>query len=333
MLAGGGALLFFGWKVNPFLDRGSPEPLTVVIAPGTSVQRVANVLEDEGAISSAKYFVHLVRWQGSGHIQAGEFFLPAGLTPIELLKTLQQGVGVQRQVVLPEGLSFRDMEKIFVAAGWPNAPAILADPDLPHKLDLPTNHIEGWLFPNTYYFRRDEKLLALLGRMSKQAKEVLDREWEGRDSKFSLSKYETLILASIIEKETGQGAERSRISGVFHNRLRKRMRLQTDPTVIYGIANFDGNITKKHLRTPTPYNTYTMRGLPPTPICNPGQAAINAALHPDKTKELYFVAKGDGTHAFAPTLVIHERNVTRYQRSRKARRKAKARALAKARKK
>ena len=150
--------------------------------------------------------------------------------------------------------------------------------------------------------------------MVKKSQEVLDRLWQGRERGYPLSRYQALILASIIEKETGQGSERPMISGVFHNRLRLGMKLQTDPTVIYGIAHFNGNITRKHLLTPTPYNTYTIHGLPPTPIANPGAAAIHAALHPQQTKALYFVARGDGTHIFSKTYKEHDANVDRFQR-------------------
>jgi len=298
-----------------FVNRPVPETKTVVIPKGFNLHKAAQALEAEGVISSAFWLLVLARLTDQGRVRAGEYRFEQGGLPGTVLKQLQTGLGIlEYRFVVPEGLSAREIAALMVKQGWKEAPDLLSDPHWVAQMHLEGGSVEGWLFPSTYFYRRDDTAVEILRRMIEQSRKILQQEWEGRPKEFAFPPYQALILASIVEKETGQGTERPLISGVFHNRLKRDMMLQSDPTVIYGIAGFDGNITRKHLNTPTPYNTYTRKGLPPTPICNPGQASIHAVFHPEPTKALYFVATGNGSHVFSSTLEEHERNVDRYQR-------------------
>ncbi|MBF0369009.1 MAG: endolytic transglycosylase MltG [Magnetococcales bacterium] len=319
LLGGGVAAGFLTDRFFDFMDTPLAAPVELTIDSGWGVHQAARALEKEGVVTSARWFSLLARFYGEGYIQAGEYRFPAGETPLDHLERLREGKVVSHRLTLPEGFSVREVGQVLEQRGWSGALAFLEDPESPKKLGLDAPSLEGWLFPETYFFKKGDTAQQLIARMVAMTRVVLDEEWRGREKGITLTPYDGLILASIIEKETGNGNERQRISGVFHNRLKKRMLLQSDPTVIYGIPNFDGNITRKHLRTPTPFNTYTSRGLPPTPICNSGRAAIHAAFHPQKSNELFFVARSDGsgTHVFSRTLAAHERNVDRYQRHRK----------------
>ncbi|MBF0109556.1 MAG: endolytic transglycosylase MltG [Magnetococcales bacterium] len=300
-----------------FLNRPAPETRMVVIPRGSNLHKTARTLEAEGIISSAFWFLALARISDQGFIiRAGEYRFERGRSPWDILEQLHSGQGIQEyRLVVPEGFSLREIAASMVKLGWQEAPRLLLDPALGESMRLEgSGSLEGWLFPDTYFYRNGDSASDLIRRMIERGRKVLRQEWEGRPKDFSLTPYQALILASIIEKETGVGSERPLIAGVFHNRLGRDMMLQSDPTVIYGIADFDGNITRKHLNTPTPYNTYARKGLPPTPICSPGQASIHAVFHPESTKALYFVANGSGAHVFSATLEEHERNVDRYQR-------------------
>lgn len=252
----------------------------------------------------------------SSKVQAGEYHIPPGMLPNELLDMLVAGKVVQYSFTLVEGWNTRQL-----------LAALKQNPDITHtlktedarqlmqELGLDKQHAEGWFFPDTYHFVRDTSDKALLKRASAAMRTQLDEQWQQRDSGLPYENvYQALIMASIIEKETGVAEERQKISGVFVRRLQKGMRLQTDPTVIYGIGeSYDGNIRRKDLRTDTPYNTYTRGGLPPTPIAMPGLAAIHAALHPADGDSLYFVASGGGAHVFSSTLEQHNEAVIKYQ--------------------
>jgi len=249
-------------------------------------------------------------------VRAGEYQIEAGMTADELLEKFIQGSAIQYSLTVIEGWSFRQM-----------LAAIAEDPVIEHTLEgkdnreimtligYPEQHPEGMFFPDTYRFPKGTSDVDFLRRAYQVMQKHLTREWEQRDSGLPLkSSYEALILASIIEKETGAGFERPLISGVFIQRLKKYMRLQTDPTIIYGLGEaFDGDIRFRDLKKDTPYNTYLHAGLTPTPIALPGLEAIRAALHPAKTDALYFVSKGDGTHHFSATLEEHNAAVNRYQ--------------------
>lgn len=346
-----------GWVALDFLrfiHQPISAPIPVTIGKGWSLTQIARTLEQKEAVTSSRWFSLLARVEKirkNRLIQAGEYVLAPHDTPSVILTRMTTGQVVTHRLVVPEGWTVLDVGKQMKAQGWDKVDALLADPTITQKLALNAPSLEGWLFPSTYHYQRGDSTLGMLARMVKQAQYVLNEQWKihakndaqntqnlsarsprlrsSRDrlSRDPLSRFEMLILASIIEKETGQAEERKHISAVFHNRLRKRMRLQSDPTVIYGLLHtankphYDGNLTKKHLRTPTPYNTYTQFGLPPTPICNPGRAAIEAAISPDTTKDFFFVARGEGFHAFSRTLKEHTANVNRYQRRRSSQKK------------
>ena len=249
-------------------------------------------------------------------IKTGEYLFEQGTTPDQLLKQIVKGATIQYSATIVEGLNFREMMEALqqnehlehILKGQKPA-AIMA------LIGKPGEHPEGRFLSDTYYFPRGTTDVEFLKRAYNAMEDLLNEEWSKRDPEVPLkSAYEALILASIIEKETAVPSERSAISGVFVRRLNKRMRLQTDPTVIYGIGpKFDGNLRRRDLLNDTPYNTYRRRGLPPTPIAMPGVDAIKAALHPADGDTLYFVARGDGSHEFSATLEQHNKAVIKYQ--------------------
>jgi UPF0755 protein len=301
-------------QFSRFIAEPMLQPVDITIPKGWGLARISRELEQKRVISSARWFRLLAKIKNSGFVKAGEYHFTVGQTPVAVLTALKSGRVVQHRLSFPEGLNIKEMVAIMQKAGLPGSKDILNHPGLMKKLNVKAPSLEGWFFPDTYQFTRGDTAQDLISRMVVRSQKILANEWSERAPNYKLSSYETLILASIIEKETGVASERALISGVFHNRLRKKMKLQTDPTVIYGIKNFDGNITRKHLRTPTPYNTYTIKGLPPTPISNPGQEAINAAIHPQSSSFLYFVARGDGSHVFSTTFRQHNAYVDCYQR-------------------
>lgn len=250
-------------------------------------------------------------------IQAGEYQLPVSVTPRQVLERLQAGEGlVSYKIAFIEGWTLREVRAVLGRA--PHLHQTLeavSDADLLGTLGLPAGPAEGWFFPDTYAYNRGASDVDILRRAYERMQRVLSESWAGRATGLPLaSPYEALTLASIVEKETGRGSDRTTISQVFNRRLQLGMKLQTDPTVIYGVGpEFDGDITRKHLRTDTPYNTYTRFGLPPTPIALPGRESIEAAVHPAAGEFLYFVARGDGTSQFSTTLAEHNAAVRRYQ--------------------
>ncbi len=252
-------------------------------------------------------------------LKAGEYQLKPGMTMPEILSLMKQGRSRQYAITFPEGWSFK---QIFQALKHePNLKQTLEYEqvgDFLKQIGAEYAHPEGLFFPDTYFYEKNTTDVALLTRSYNRMKKVLAEEWQNKASDLPIkSPYEALILASIIEKETGAASERKMISGVFTRRLNIGMLLQTDPTVIYGMGdNFKGDIRYKDLRQKTDYNTYIIKGLPPTPIAMPGQKAINAALHPEDGNSLYFVAKGDGSHHFSATLREHNNAVNKYQRKR-----------------
>ncbi|MBF0271996.1 MAG: endolytic transglycosylase MltG [Magnetococcales bacterium] len=310
-MIGGASLVYLR-----FLDSSPDAPRRVMIEKGWGAQRIARHLESQGVISSAFWFAWLVRLEDSEPVRmhAGEYQFQAGETPVAVLTRLKNGDVVRHLFTFPEGLNLREIATRLRKQGWDEAEQRLSDPALPGKLGVAAPSLEGWLFPETYQFVRGDSIEELLARMTRMTRKILEREWDQRAPEVTLSPPEALVLASIIEKETGQSQERTRIAAVFHNRMRRHMRLESDPTVIYGIPNFNGDLTHRDLVTPTPFNTYVIPGLPPTPICNPGAASIHAALHPDQTEELYFVASGDGYHQFSKTYPEHRAKVNRYQK-------------------
>jgi len=297
----------------------SPQPKQILfpIRPGTRLRALATRLTDEGLISDPYFFIALSYQERlQDQIKAGEYALVDGMRPLDLLRLFASGRSVQYPVTLIEGRTFRDaVDSLADHEVLKHELSGLSDAELMRRLGIEDEHPEGWLFPDTYLVARKSTDVALLKRAHARMKQVLTEEWEQRAEGLPLeTPYEALILASIIEKETGLAEERPDIAGVFIRRLRQGMRLQTDPTVIYGMGDaYDGNIRRQDLRQKTAYNTYVIDGLPPTPIALPGREAIHAALHPAPGDALYFVARGDGSHHFSATLSEHNCAVRKYQ--------------------
>ncbi len=284
---------------------------------GASLAAVAADLQAAGMLRNARYLRWYGRYTGqASQIRAGEYRLGDGLVPDALLALLVSGQGVTHTLTLLEGWNIRQVRT--AVATHEVLQDTLSDADdeeLMRRLGLPGEHPEGRFFPDTYHFQRGTTDLEFLRRALDKMDKELEAAWSQRAAELPLENpYQALILASIIEKETGQANERAQIAGVFSRRLIKGMKLQTDPTVIYGMGEaFDGNIQRKDLRADTPYNTYVHTGLPPTPICMPGRGALRAAVDPAEGKALFFVARGDGTHVFSATLRAHNAAVRKYQ--------------------
>jgi UPF0755 protein len=296
---------------------GEGEPRTVQIAAGKRFAQVAAELHEAGLIRSPLRFKLLARRLGSDkRVQAGEYELRASLTPAEVLNLLEKGAVKQHRLTVPEGLSVAQIADLASRMGFFSREAFLAqahDPSFLRAVGVSAASPEGYLFPDTYFFPRGTAPPSVIAAMVSRFRAVFEPEWELRAAALGLTVHEAVTLASIIEKETAEPAERPLISSVFHNRLRRGMRLETDPTVIYGIPDFDGNLTRRHLETPSPYNTYLIKGLPPGPIASPGREAIRAALYPAQTDYLFFVSRNDGTHHFSASLSEHSRAVRQYQ--------------------
>ncbi|MBF0176131.1 MAG: endolytic transglycosylase MltG [Magnetococcales bacterium] len=296
-----------------FREYEVPGSVELAVQKGWGIQKTAHELAQLGIVSSPTWFVLLGVVRDSILFQAGYYRFEKGMRVDAILDRLRRGDVAKGKLVIAEGLTLREVADHLKKKDLLEAAMAVADPGLPARLGLEAHSLEGFLFPNTYYYRIKDPKDDIILRMVTQGKKVLDQEWMTRPPGYTLSIYETLIIASMIEKETGNAAERPHVSGVFHNRLRRKMKLQSDPTVVYGIPNFMGSLTRAQLLAPTPYNTYTIPGLPPTPICNPGRASIHAALHPEESEDLYFVSRGDGTHIFSRNLSEHNKNVVRFQ--------------------
>jgi UPF0755 protein len=296
------------------------------ITSGSSFRTVSDELQTLGLISNSRMFRIYARWSDqAAAIQAGEYLIVQGTTPVDLLQQFTSGAVQLYSFTIIEGWNQWDLLRAL--HDDPNIDASLTDEDWPaflEDLGAPHTHPEGLFLPETYRIPRNTSDRKVLRQAYELMQSILTEEWPQRATELPIkTPYEALILASIVEKETARGDERPRISGVFTRRLEKRMRLQTDPTVIYGIGpNFNGNLTRRDLQTDTAYNTYTRHGLPPTPIALPGRAAIQAALNPADGEELYFVATGlgDGSHAFSTNKDEHDAAVAAYlQRLRRQR--------------
>jgi len=313
-------VLFGGWHaLQNYLDTplAVSAPKIVLVEKGSSFRRVASRLALDGVLDKPDWLAFYVRIRQLGHLlKAGEYQLDPGVTPRQLLEQLIAGKSITYNFTIIEGSTFSQLKAALAqSAHLSHQIEGLSDGEVMLQLGLVDKHPEGMFLADTYQFQRGMSDLDLLRRAAKLLQSELDSAWQGRAEKLPYkSAYEALIMASIVEKETGLSSERPLIAGVFVRRLNKSMRLQTDPTVIYGMGeSYKGNIRKSDLLRPTPYNTYTINGLPPTPISMVGREAINAALHPEDKKWLYFVAKGDGSHQFSATLVQHNKAVREYQ--------------------
>ncbi|MGS2724476.1 endolytic transglycosylase MltG [Porticoccus sp. GXU_MW_L64] len=313
------------WWLQGYVQQPLPlqQPVELRVESGSNLTRVLQKLESENSLFGGKPQLAGVRlyarFTGLTDIQAGDYRLQPGVTPAQLLQQLNSGQVVYHQVTLPEGLTAKQwLQRL---RRQPYLSSKLNDSELLSFIEgnpygTSDGNPEGWLFPDSYRYQRGDSIEQILQQSHRAMKETLHKLWQQRDAGLPYqTPYEALIMASIIEKETGVAWERPQIAGVFVRRLQKGMRLQTDPTVIYGLGDsYQGNLTRTHLRQKTAYNTYVIKGLPPTPIANPGADAIHAALHPAEGEALYFVAKGDGSHYFSATLAEHEKAVDKYQR-------------------
>jgi len=292
--------------------------VTLDVPIGTQLPGILRELEQQGVRTGPSlYWRLLARQMGvAGKLHAGEYALDGGVTPRALLARMAAGEVIQHHFTIVEGWTFGQLrEALAHDAGLKQTLATSDDVAVMRAFGAADTPPEGWFLPETYNYVKGMDDLDILRRAHKAMQEALDKQWAARDLNVNLkSPYDALILASIVEKETARPDERPQIAGVFLHRLKIGMRLQTDPTVIYGLgAAFDGNLHRADLDTDTPFNTYTRDGLPPTPIALPGAAALTAVLHPAATEALYFVARGDGSHEFSPTLEAHNRAVAKYQ--------------------
>ncbi len=323
LLAFAGALVVIG-AVAAYGHRALDLPAqevevhhVVEVPEGASFKQVASLLAKDGLILSPFWFRLLGKVQDAERkVRPGEYDLHTGMRPAEILDILVKGRVIQYSVLVPEGLTALQISKVLGEAGIVESAGLArlaSDAGFVKSLGVEAPTLEGYLFPDTYYFPRKAKAEDILKAMVSRFRQVYTPELQARAEALRMTERQVLILASIIEKETGQDDERPLVSAVFHNRLRVGLPLQSDPTVIYDIPNFDGNLTRAHLARRTPFNTYMNPGLPPGPIANPGGKSIRAALNPAPVKYLYFVSRNDGTHQFSATIEEHNRAVERYQ--------------------
>jgi UPF0755 protein len=323
-LAAGGWLLLAWREIDAFRAArfGTAEEKVVEIAPGSSPRAVVRALARAGVLSGdevAWRYVHYVK-KDPRPLRAGEYAFSGAFTPDEVLERLYKGEVRLYRFTVPEGLRVEEIAAIVGESGLARAEDVVRlarDPAVARALSVPFDGLEGWLFPDTYAFARGVTARQIVDAMVHRTREELARAEARRAPAVRLTEAEAVVLASIIEKETGQAAERPRISCVFHNRLARRIPLATDPTVMYATflrtGRWSKNITRADLKTPHPYNTYLAAGLPPGPIASPGAAALQAALAPSECGDLFFVSRNDGTHVFCPDLACHEAAVRTWQ--------------------
>ncbi|MDB5757148.1 MAG: aminodeoxychorismate lyase protein [Burkholderia sp.] len=308
---------FFYWSQQPIIKAGS-DTIPFTVTAGSGVRGAAQEVAKSGVPVQPHLLEALARISGkASRIKAGSYELEAGMSPQRLIEQLVRGEFAQHSLVVIEGWTFRQMRQAIAEnAALKHDTVNLTDAELLAKISTDYQQPEGLFFPDTYLFAKGASDLQIYKRAHALMQKKLEEGWANRAPDLPYkAPYEALVMASIVEKETGQKADRDLIAGVFVNRLRKGMLLQTDPTVIYGMGErYRGNIRKRDLQTDTPYNTYTRPGLPPTPIALPGAAALAAALNPARTDALYFVARGDGTSHFSGSLNEHNQAVNKYQR-------------------
>ena len=320
----GVVFLFLGfglYVISPAEKEGKDHQM-IVFMEGLSLKEVADKLERKKIIKSKMLFMLWARIMGySRKIKAGEYMLSPNMAPMGILEILTRGAVITHPVTIPEGFTKADIAELLQRKGLAGKRQFLSltdDPAMLNKYGISGPSLEGYLYPDTYQFARGLSASSTIDSM-------VNRFWQmvaplkGRVEDLGMKMKDVVTLASIVEKETGRPEERPVIASVFLNRLERRMRLESDPTVIYGLNNFSGNLRRKDLSKPTPYNTYLIRGLPPGPIANPGLESIKAVLYPAETKYLYFVSKNDGSHFFSKTLSEHNRAVRIYQKKRRKR--------------
>jgi len=313
--AAGVYLNIVGYAQKP--PNTAPVEQAVIVQSGQGFKALSNLLYQKGMILHPVKFRLFARIKGHDkRIKAGEYMLSSAMTPKKILETMVDGKVYLHRLTIPEGYNLRQVAQAVGTAGLASEADFLkatTDPDLLNANGIDARTFEGYLFPDTYYFPRDVTSENIITTMVRRFWSVFNPEWKEQTKTLEMTIHQVITLASIIEKETAVAAERPIISSVFHNRLKRNMRLESDPTVIYGMGDYNGNITRKDLESPTRYNTYTMKGLPPGPISNTGAKAIEAALYPADTKFLYFVSRNDRTHHFSTNFRDHNRAVRKYQ--------------------
>ncbi len=328
-------VLFFSILLLYFLMI-PPSPTSqhkiILIKKGTSLKMAATLLKQEGMIRNRAFFIGMATLLGKkGKIKAGEYEFHTRMLPLEVLDALVKGQVKRHLVTIPEGYTLFQIAELLGELGIvekgvflekATSPSLIASLGLSDHFPDPIDGVqkkevwtlEGYLFPDTYHLYKEMDAEEVIRMMTQQFRKIFGPDLVDKASQIGFSPRQAVILASIIEKETPMAEEKPLISAVFHNRLKKKIPLQSDPTVIYGIRNFDGNLKKEHLQTPSPYNTYLNVGLPPTPICNPGKESLLAALSPSPSSYLYFVSKNDGSHHFSQSYEEHQQAVWKYQK-------------------
>jgi UPF0755 protein len=302
-------------------NANTSENVIVNVRSGQTLSATAVILQQANLINSKLKFILIARIKGfDKRLKAGEYLLSAAMPPRQILEIMVKGAVKLHKLTVPEGYSIPQIAELVEKAKFGTKIDFIktaTDATLTGNNGIEAETFEGYLFPDTYFFPKEVAMEQIIATMVNRFWSVFTSEWKVRTKDLGFTIHQIVTLASIIEKETGAAFERPIISSVFHNRLQKKMRLESDPTVIYGIKNFDGNLTRKHLSTHTPYNTYKIRGLPTGPIANPGRASLEAALYPEKTVFIYFVSKKDNTHYFSTNFAEHNRAVRKYQLKRK----------------
>lgn len=292
-----------------------------IIKPGQKFNTTLQRLTSSGIIKNPVKFSLLARiYRYDKRIKAGEYLLSPSMSPKEIIGIIVAGKIRLHRITIPEGYNLQQTAQVIAESGFATKKEFLksaTDTQQVHEMGINAKTFEGYLFPDTYYFSKDLTPEKIISAMVKRFWSVFGPEWKKKAESIGMSIHQVVTLASIIEKETGIPSERPIISSVFHNRLKLGMRMESDPTVIYGIENFNGNLTKKDLLTPTPYNTYIIKGLPPGPIASMGKSALKAALYPSDTQFMYFVSKGDKTHKFSISIKDHRKAVRKYQLKRR----------------
>lgn len=318
LAAGLGIFQMASFLKTPASAQGQDKIFT--ISPGQSLARISRNLQAQELISDHTLFTLYARYKKAAtRLKAGEYQISSSSTPVQVLDRLLKGRVMLYRLTVPEGLNMDETALLVQKAGFCGPEQFLPlcqDSEFIQKLSVESHSLEGYLYPTTYYFPKEANCRQIIQKMVDTFHNIYTKEWKNRTEELGFTVNQVVTLASIIEKETGNASERPLISSVFHNRLEKKMRLQSDPTVIYGDKEFDGRIRRRHLDRITPYNTYQISGLPKGPIANPGALALEATLYPVESSYLYFVSKNDTTHKFSKNLSEHNRAVRKYQLNR-----------------